>query len=473
MSLFNYIFNYFCTENNKTMKKYYYITLFATIIILILQVNYVKLLHNEYTFQQLIEIKKYILLAIDQELNYRIGNYSDKLKNKVYVIDAEEMSPIARDSLKQLKASQDVIIVDSIQKIYPHLTTGEIMNQASQDKEIRKGRLPNLHTIDSIYTANFPQTPDYCLTLYNKKKQPIESRGILKQGEGKHTSRLFPIGLKKQYYVQIAFNLPTFGFVNTQLRMLLLSTAIIIAVMICLFIQLVTIRRKDLLLRKREESINGTIHDMKSPLNSVVTLLSWIEKNEPDGTRRKMMEDCREGVRHLVGNIESLLVTARHDRKKLILCKKETDMAALAERIRKEMDALFMGKPHTLTIENKLPQGFTLQADTMYMENVLRNLVENALKYADEGVHVQVRLSAGEGKMKMEVKDNGWGIPRKSLKRIFRQFYQVPRSNDRIRKGYGIGLAQALYIVQAHKGDIKVKSREGEGSLFTVMLPIA
>ena len=454
------------------MKKHYIITLFATIIILILQTDYIRILHNDYTEDKTTDIKNMLTLAIDKELNFRMRKHSKQFADKLYIKSASQMTPQEKDSLLRQTKPGDTINLVELRKEFPGITTGEVFNQAQQDKEIKKGNPPKLSIIDSMYIANFPQTPDYCLTLYNKKKQPIESRGILKQGEGKHTSRLFPIGLKKQYYVQIAFNLPTFGFVNTQLRMLLLSTAIIIAVMICLFIQLVTIRRKDLLLRKREESINGTIHDMKSPLNSVVTLLSWIEKNEPDGTRRKMMEDCREGVRHLVGNIESLLVTARHDRKKLILCKKETDMAALAERIRKEMDALFMGKPHTLTIENKLPQGFTLQADTMYMENVLRNLVENALKYADEGVHVQVRLSAGEGKMKMEVKDNGWGIPRKSLKRIFRQFYQVPRSNDRIRKGYGIGLAQALYIVQAHKGDIKVKSREGEGSLFTVILPV-
>lgn len=455
------------------MKKYYTITLFAVIIILLLQTEYVKLLHNEYIDSQQLKIDNYTILAIDKELGYRMTKGIKPFEDKLCIKSVDKMTPQEKDSLLKQTVPGDTINVDAIRKEYPGITAGDAIRQYDQDEEIRRGNPPMLATIDSMYTANFPQTPDYCLTLYNKEKQPIESRGILKPGEGKHTSRLFPLGLKKQYYVQIAFNLPTFGFVDTQLRMLLLSTAIIIGVMICLCIQLVTIRRKDLLLRKREESINGTIHDMKSPLNSVVTLLSWIEKNEPDGTRRKMMEDCREGVRHLVGNIESLLVTARHDRKKLILCKKETDMAALAERIRKEMEALFIGKAHTLTIENKLPQGFTLQADTMYMENVLRNLVENALKYADEGVHVQVRLSAGEGKMKMEVKDNGWGIPRKSLKRIFRQFYQVPRSNDRIRKGYGIGLAQAFYIVQAHKGDIKVKSREGEGSLFTVMLPIA
>lgn len=457
------------------MRKYYYITLFATITIFILQTNYVKLLHNEYVNEITVDIEETLKIAIDQELMTRTRSKveNDMFKGKMFIKPTSEMLPKERDSLFLHAKPDHVINLVELKKRNPNMTSGEALSQFRQDREISKGNHLKLSVLDSIYNTISNYNYNYCLTLYNKEKQPIESRGILKQGEGKHTSRLFPIGLKKQYYVQIEFNLPTFGFVNTQLRMLLLSTAIIIGVMICLCIQLVTIRRKDLLLRKREESINGTIHDMKSPLNSVVTLLSWIEKNEPDGTRRKMMEDCCEGVRHLVGNIESLLVTARHDRKKLILCKKETDMAALAERIRKEIEALFMGKAHTLTIENKLPQGFTLQADTMYMENVLRNLVENALKYADEGVHVQVRLSAGEGKMKMEVKDNGWGIPRKSLKRIFRQFYQVPRSNDRIRKGYGIGLAQALYIVQAHKGDIKVKSREGEGSLFTVMLPIA
>lgn len=73
-------------------------------------------------------------------------------------------------------------------------------------------------------------------------------------------------------------------------------------------------------------------------------------------------------------------------------------------------------------------------ADGMYIENVIRNLVENALKYSDDGVNVKVTLQTANGMLQVAVQDDGWGIAPRYQKKLFRQFYQVPRGADRIRK---------------------------------------
>ena len=136
------------------------------------------------------------------------------------------------------------------------------------------------------------------------------------------------------------------------------------------------------------------------------------------------------------------------------------------------MDALYRTKPHTIEIENRLPENMKVVADGMYIENVIRNLVENALKYSDDGVNVKVTLQTANGMLQVAVQDDGWGIAPRYQKKLFRQFYQVPRGADRIRKGYGIGLAQSKYIIDAHKGKLSVKSAEGKGSEFSFTIPV-
>lgn len=136
------------------------------------------------------------------------------------------------------------------------------------------------------------------------------------------------------------------------------------------------------------------------------------------------------------------------------------------------MDALYRVKPHHIKIVNELPESLRILADGMYIENVIRNLVENALKYSDDGVMVRIILYVASNMLQVSVQDNGWGIAPEYQKKLFQQFYQVPREEERIRKGYGIGLAQSKYIIDEHKGMIKVESDEGKGSIFTFAIPL-
>ena len=94
------------------------------------------------------------------------------------------------------------------------------------------------------------------------------------------------------------------------------------------------------------------------------------------------------------------------------------------------------------------------------------------MKYSDEDVEVTVTLETKGQMLSVSVKDNGWGIAPQHQKKLFTQFYQVPRDGDKLRRGYGIGLAQAKYIINEHQGEIKVSSEENKGSLFSFTLPL-
>lgn len=458
------------------MRKYYYITTIAVISICLLQAFYVKSLYNHYVDENTEKIDNVIQISIDKERHIR-SVYTDgkvPMRGQYFSIKfMEDMSSQEIDSLTRLHPlppKQPLHNVDDARKKGTANTMMEFISQIMQDELFEKGYPVQLPVLDSIFAEANQKQFNYSFSLYNKDKERIDSIGRCKHPN--YTSELLPIGNKGLQYLQLKANIPLLPFIGQQIWPLILSLILMVFVVGCVAYHLLVIRRKDTLLQQREDTINGTIHDLKAPLNSVVTTLSWLESTEANAAKKKAVEISRAEVRHLVCNIESLLVTVRKDRKRLILKKEETDIPHLAEIVKNSMDALYRTKPHTIEIENRLPENMKVVADGMYIENVIRNLVENALKYSDDGVNVKVTLQTANGMLQVAVQDDGWGIAPRYQKKLFRQFYQVPHGADRIRKGYGIGLAQSKYIIDAHKGKISVKSAEGKGSEFSFTIPV-
>lgn len=458
------------------MRKYYYITTIAVISICLLQAFYVKSLYNHYVDENTEKIDNVIQISIDKERHIR-SVYTDgkvPMRGQYFSIKfMEDMSSQEIDSLTRLHPlppKQPLHNVDDARKKGTANTMMEFISQIMQDELFEKGYPVQLPVLDSIFAEANQKQFNYSFSLYNKDKERIDSIGRCKHPN--YTSELLPIGNKGLQYLQLKANIPLLPFIGQQIWPLILSLILMVFVVGCVAYHLLVIRRKDTLLQQREDTINGTIHDLKAPLNSVVTTLSWLESTETNAAKKKAVEISRAEVRHLVCNIESLLVTVRKDRKRLILKKEETDIPHLAEIVKNSMDALYRTKPHTIEIENRLPENIKVVADGMYIENVIRNLVENALKYSDDGVNVKVTLQKMDGMLQVAVQDDGWGIAPQYQKKLFRQFYQVPRGADRIRKGYGIGLAQSKYIIDAHKGKLSVKSAEGKGSEFSFTIPV-
>ena len=114
----------------------------------------------------------------------------------------------------------------------------------------------------------------------------------------------------------------------------------------------------------------------------------------------------------------------------------------------------------------------SVQADPGQMEGLLLNLVDNAVKYTDKG-SVTVRLAVREGQVAIEVEDTGPGIGADHLPHIFERFYVVDKSRSKKLGGTGLGLSIVKHIALAHKGTVSVRSRVGEGTTFSVLVPLA
>lgn len=457
------------------MKKYYYITLVAIVATVCLQVSYINSLYNRYVDEKIIGIEDIVQKLSTRERiirdALRVG-VKPKERPRIMRKHISHMTQEEIDSLRRLPGGADTIDVIAAQKAGIGGTAGEIVDQLMQDLLLKSGFPLNLNTLDSLWRASdsIVHHPHQFL-LYDKDTVMISSVGDLESHTPDYVSQLHPIGTKGLQYLQIKADIPMSHFLRHQLWTLALSACMMLLVLLCLFFQLTAIRRKEALLRKREMTINGTIHDLKSPLNSVITMMGWLKQTTPDKETKEMLETSKAGVRRLISNIEALLMTARMDRHQVVLNKSLIDVPEMAEGVKKELSCLYPVKPHTICIINELPAGLQVMADGMYIENVIRNLMENALKYSDAGVRIEVSLSIVNERLRVSVKDNGWGIAPCHQRKLFTQFYRVPRSEEQQQKGYGIGLAQSKYIINEHGGEIMVKSAEGEGSTFTFIIP--
>jgi len=127
-----------------------------------------------------------------------------------------------------------------------------------------------------------------------------------------------------------------------------------------------------------------------------------------------------------------------------------------------------------ITLQNSLPAEVRARADTDRLQQVLFNLIENAIKYgrAEGGVIIGGEMKS-EGMVELWVKDDGPGIPTEAKERIFERFYRVDRARSRETGGTGLGLSIVKHIVQAHGGEVWVKSEPGQGATFFFTLPQA
>lgn len=451
------------------MKKYYAMTLLAVIAVILIQLLFLKSQFDNYILTQGIEIKKQLAIAMDDE--YYLRKYKkDGSHRTLRYKYADEMTQQEIDSIKRLPTGQDSINVEQLREWGQDIS--DLVRLVFQDSDIRRGQTPNLHHVDSLLALQTHYQYRCKLTMYDSRKQPIETAGDTTFTRPNFATELIPIGTQGFRYIGLEARIPMSHFLVTQVQILIASACFMLIALGVLAFQMIVIRKRTELLALRESTINGTIHDLKSPLGSVVAALSWLgSKPELAPAIKEMVGLSLTSVKTMAYNIE-LLVTARKDRQRLILKRTPTDVAELARNVKADVDILFCQKPHTISITNNLPQGYTANVDAMYLGNALRNLVENAVKYADDHVKVNVRLSATAGRLEIAVEDNGWGIAQKYQKWLFRQFYQVPRTDKEVRSGYGIGLAHCKCIVDEHGGTLRVKSEEGKGSTFYCNIPI-
>ncbi|HEY8503105.1 MAG TPA: ATP-binding protein [Gemmataceae bacterium] len=228
--------------------------------------------------------------------------------------------------------------------------------------------------------------------------------------------------------------------------------------------------------RVRQEFVANVSHELKTPLAVIAANVEALLDGaaEDPAARRPFLEQVAEQAERLHSLILDLLSLARIESGEMHLQPEPIPVAdAVArclERHRKRAEAK---KQHLLAEDPGEAPAPEVWADDDALREILDNLVDNALKYTPEGGTIRVRWRAEGGRVRLEVEDDGIGIPLREQPRIFERFYRVDKGRSRAVGGTGLGLAIVKHLVQALRGTIRVASEPGRGTTFTVHLPRA
>ena len=457
------------------MKKYYIIALVAMTAIVVLLIVGIQNKYNGYIQEMSKQIDKSLDIAMEEELGIRQKKIHFKdLEGPMFGIRLHLTTQDVVDSIMNLPQVKDgtyrVDIVDGRKERAEGVPELEITRMHNQDRYIRHNIYIDMPVLDSIFCYWLQTDIPHRFTLLDQDTIQLKSYGDASIKKGNY-SEMKRVGLKEKQTLFLQASIPIKNFVKAEVLPLLLSFSLMLLALGCVLIQLTVIRRKEQALTHREAATGGIIHDLKGPVTTAISIMENLKDAEKDGDMKDIENHNAIMLRHVQHEIETLGNTIREERMHIIVNRKPTDIAFLAETVKQEVDMVYQAKRHTISIDNQLPQNLKPEVDADKVERILRNLVENAVKYADAGVEVQICLALQNNVPVVMVQDNGWGIAPQHIKKIFKPYYRIEQPVGRHRNGHGMGLTNSLHLVHAHNGKIWVQSELGKGSTFSLSLP--
>lgn len=455
------------------MKKYYCITILALLVVTLLQGYNVSLQYKEYIYKEINKINSALKVSVDEEYAIRAHQNYNPHKDGKQRLYTKIMTD--EDFLKAKPKKEDVIRFDeiNIQDLRDKgiaETEAEAMGLLTKDRLTAKGNPINLKKLSQIFKKNLNEDFSYTLLILDENKKVIKSYGQTKDIESWQTSKPIAIGLKPIRFVQAKVDITPSSFIINSIETLISTILLALIIVFCVGYQMTAIRNKEDLLRNREVSLHGTVHDLKAPLASILLKLGFIKDCIKDADLKEMITSSERQIKNLANTIKTILITSKAGESKLVINKEQVDIIELTQQAQEQIDTNYASKPHTIGIHDHREEKALVYADKYLIENVMHNLMENAVKYSDKEANVDVSIKQDEHFTIISVSDHGVGIDKKYQKKIFEQFYRIPATHH--KSGYGIGLAMVKYAVKAHGGIIKVVSEPGKGSTFTFTLPL-
>ncbi len=222
----------------------------------------------------------------------------------------------------------------------------------------------------------------------------------------------------------------------------------------------------------RQEFVSNVSHELKTPLSSMKVLGESIllQEDVPNEMYREFLQDIISEVDRMTNIINELLTLVKLDRTEQALNIGQVKVNKMIEDMIKRLTPLAEQKKITLLYEDI--RTVDIDADEMKLSLAISNVIENGIKYTQEGGTVKVIVDADHANAFITVADNGIGISDEDQNKVFIRFYRVDKTRDRETGGTGLGLSITHKTVLMHNGSIKLSSKENEGSTFVIRLPI-
>jgi two-component system phosphate regulon sensor histidine kinase PhoR len=232
------------------------------------------------------------------------------------------------------------------------------------------------------------------------------------------------------------------------------------------------ITRIERLERVRQEFLSNVSHELRTPLTAILAFVETLEAGALGDVEnsQRFLSIIRRNANRMHTLIDDILELSAIEAGNVQVTTAETDLNPLVSEVFTSLAA--SASARKISLENRVDQAAKVRADSRRLEQMLTNLVDNAIKFNREGGRISVSCEDGL-RDRILVEDTGEGIPAQHLPRIFERFYRVDRARSRDMGGTGLGLAIVKHLARAHGGDVAVESKLGEGSIFAIELPKA
>lgn len=222
--------------------------------------------------------------------------------------------------------------------------------------------------------------------------------------------------------------------------------------------------------QSKREFVDNASHELKTPISVLRGIVETLLEEEEDQRKRHFLEKALRRIEQMQNLVEDLLTLTKLESGREKLNLSEFKLRELVEEVYDSLEQEFVKRE--VSFENLVSEDFKMFADRQKLFLLLRNLIDNAVKYNKRGGKVWVRAKKEGNKQILEVEDTGIGIPPEHVPFIFERFYRVDKGRSREMGGTGLGLSIVKHIVFLHGGEIMVHSKPGEGSRFSVIIPI-
>ncbi len=280
----------------------------------------------------------------------------------------------------------------------------------------------------------------------------------------------------KKNYLKVYFPQKT-KYVLSSVKFMIPSFIFTFILLIVFLYTIIVALRQKKLTEMKNDFINNMTHEFKTPISTISLAAQML--NDPSVRKSQPMLQHISGVindetKRLRFQVEKVLQMSMFDKKKATLRLQEVDANAVIQQVINTF-RLKVEKYGGRLTANLDAQDAIINADEMHFTNVIFNLLDNAVKYRKEDVPLTLSVAtrdAGGDKIQIIISDNGIGIRKEDLRKIFEKFYRVSTGNRHDVKGFGLGLAYVNKMTELMGGNIKVESELGKGTTFTITMPL-
>ncbi|WP_220275212.1 sensor histidine kinase KdpD [Emticicia sp. BO119] len=380
--------------------------------------------------------------------------------------------------LKEQQFRQTVMIslrnvANKISSLYKLSSIENPVSQLSSDYYVANLRIPlDADVLEHYLKEEFKKQnlqTDFEYGIYDCNTDKIvDGAHVNSDFESSALKKTLPKTDKYLNYFGVRFPSKT-SFLAARLDIWVISSLITLVVTAFFGYSMFVILKQKRLSEVQRDFINNMTHEFQTPISTIrvaTDVLSQTKIMEQPERLKKYVHIIRQENNRLKNQVESVLNTARMERGKMEL---DIQLQELHSIINDVTEGVKAELEDSLSIELNATRT-SIYADRTQLISLIRNLLENAIKYSGKKPCIIIRTENFEDSLVLSIKDNGVGIAKEHQSKIFNKFYRVPTGNTHNVKGFGLGLSYVREIVRAHKWEIKVDSEPDKGSTFTIII---